>query len=178
MIVELIPKQIKKPVFGQVFFLIVSIAVLAGTAVSLFIFQQLIGTARANLAILEKQFSQDTQPQEQELAEKLVEYKQIVEDFKFVAGERKSFLPFFKVLEKTTHPDVFFLALDETDNANVLALDGATRNFFALEQQRLVWKELNEFQNVQLKGIKLTGTGSGSFKVEFTLTPELLTTQP
>lgn len=174
MIVELIPKQIKKPVFGQVFFLIVSLAVLAGVTVSFLILQQLISTARASLDILEKQLSQDTRPQEQELASKLQEYKQGVEDFKFVASERKSFLPFFEVLEKTTHPDVFFLALDAIDNANVLALDGETRNFFALEQQRLVWKERNEFQNVQLQDIRLTGTGNGSFKVEFTVSPELL----
>ncbi|MEK7542327.1 MAG: hypothetical protein AAB524_01350 [Patescibacteria group bacterium] len=174
MIVELIPKKAEKPVFGQVFFLIVSLAALVGVAVSFFILQQVIGRARLDLDILEKQLMQDTRPQEEKLVAKLSGYKQKVEDFKFVAGERKNFLPFFELLERTTHPDIFFINLERVGDKNIMFLGGETKDFFALEQQRLLWKKEKEFQTVQLKEMLLSGEGNGSFKVEFTLSPELL----
>lgn len=175
MIVELIPKQEHKPIFGQVFFLILSAAALAGTTIAFLILQQLINTNRTNLDILEKQLFFNTQPLEQELAAKLLIYKQNTEDFKVAASERKTFLPFLDLLEKNTHPDVFFTNLEKGESADTFVLDGQTRNFFTLEQQRLVWKQQKQFENVQLTNIALGESETASFNVEFTVIPELLT---
>ncbi len=173
MIVELIPKKVEKPVFGQVFFLILSVAVLVGVGISFLVLTQLGNTTRTNLELLEKQLAEDTRPLELELSAKLSAYRQTVEDFKSAASERKNFLPFFELLERVTHPDVFFQNLSMA-GTNTMVLEGQTKDFFALEQQRLVWKKEQGFVNVQLKNLLLTSGSAGAFSVEFTLSPELL----
>lgn len=174
MAVELIPKKVGKPVFGQVFFLILSFVVLVGVGISFFVLQRFIETNRADLDLLNKQLAESTRPLEQELTTKLNAHKQNGEDFKFVAGKRKDFLPLFELLERATHPDVFFRNLKIADNQNAFVLDGVTRDFFALEQQRLVWNKEQGFESVRLSAMTLTTDKTGSFTVEFMVSPELL----
>ncbi|MBI2098589.1 MAG: hypothetical protein HYT49_02930 [Candidatus Wildermuthbacteria bacterium] len=173
MIVEFIPKQEQKPIFGQVFFLIVSAAVLAGVVVAFFILQQLLHSARLELNQVEKTLVEDTKPLEEELFSELQEYKRQTEILKVVLLERKILLPFFSLLERTTHPDVFFQTFQGDAKTGVFELEGEARDFFVLEQQRLAWKGLGEFET-ELSGIKLGDEGSGLFEAKFVVRPGLL----
>jgi hypothetical protein len=149
--------------------------VLVAVGIAFFILQQLINTTRTNVEIFDKQLVQDTRPLEQELSTKLNGYRQAVEDFKTAASERKNFLPFFELLENTTHPDVFFQNF-QMANTTTMVLGGQAKDFFTLEQQRLVWKKEEQFKNVQLKDIAFSAPGEGIvFTVELTISPELLT---
>ena len=106
--VELIPKREQKPIFGQVFFLIVSVAVLGAVATAFFVFQQLVRNEGELLEVLEKRFVQDTRPLEEELAAQLQDYKKKTEILRAVLDERKNALAFFGLLEQTSHPGVVF----------------------------------------------------------------------
>lgn len=171
--VELIPKKEQKPIFGQVFFLIVSFAVLLSVAAAFFVLQQLARDAREVLEVLEKRFVQDTRPLEEELAAQLQKHKKKTEILRAVLDERKNVLPFFELLEQTSHPGVVFQELDGVAKTGAFVLTGEAKNFFVLEQQRLVWKERQEFTSV-LRNIELSPTDRSSFEVEFDLKPEIL----
>lgn len=170
---ELIPKQERKPIFGQVFLFIVSIVVFVGVSVGTFVVQQLESDTRAALDILEKTLISDIQPREEELEKALLEYRQQTEDLKEILGMRKEFLAFFSFLEETTHPNIFFTDVESGAKNNAIVLSGVAADFFILEQQRAVWKEREELQSFRLQGLEITGRG-GEFRVEFWFVPGFL----
>ena len=171
--VELIPKKEQKPIFGQVFFLIVSVAMLLAVATAFFVFQQLARDAREVLAVLEERFAQSTRPLEEELAEKLQYHKKKTEILRSVLDERKNVLAFFELLEQTTHPGVVFEGLTGDAKTGTFVLKGEAQNFFVLEQQRLVWGKQQEFSTT-LRDIQLGEGSQSTFEVEFVVKPETL----
>lgn len=173
MIVELIPKKERKPIFGQMFFLIVSVVLLAAVVSAFFLLQQSIRNARAEFSTLEKTFVEDIRPVEEELSASLQGYRGKTEILKATLQERKNALAFFALLEETAHPEVFFRSLTGDMETSVFVLEGEAQDFIALEQQRLIWNNQEEFQS-ELQGIKLGGEGAAEFTVEFIINPELL----
>ena len=171
--VELIPKQEQKPIFGQVFFLIVSLFALVGVAAAFFIVQQLIHGAEEELSALEKKFAQDTRPLEEALTAEVQNYQKETEILKTVLDERKALLPFFALLERITHPNVVFQKLEGSGETGVFNLEGTAESFFALEQQRLWWKKQGELESV-LRDITFGAGESVGFQVEFSVKPEVL----
>lgn len=173
MMVELIPKQEQKPIFGQAFFLFVALAVLAGVISAILILQEFIRNTQAELDVLEKTFVEDTRPLEEALEKELQGYKKKTDILSIALNDRKTLLPFLSLLENTTHPDVFFHDLTGNTETGIFALGGEARNFFVLEQQRLVWNGQSELK-AQLQDISLGQAGTGNFTVEFTADPHLL----
>lgn len=172
--VELIPKKEQKPIFGQVFFLIVSVAVLAGVVSAFFILGQLIVGNQAVLEDVEKTFAENTRPLQEELIARLEGYEKQAKTLRLVFDERRHLLPFFEVLEKTSHPGVAFQEFDGDTKTGVFVLLGEAESFSVLEQQRLIWKERKEFA-ATLRDIELNDAGGTvSFEVEFVVSPELL----
>ena len=171
--VGLIPQKVQKPIFGQIFFLIVSVAALGAVATAFFVFQQLGDNTREVLEVLEKRFVEDTRPLEEELAAQLQDYKKKTEILRAVLDERKNALAFFRILEETSHPDVVFQELKGDVKTGAFVLAGEAQNFFVLEQQRLVWEKQQEF-NALLRDIQLDEGGRSSFEVEFVVKPEIL----
>ena len=173
MIVELIPKREKKPIFGQMFFIIVSLAALIGVIATFFVFRLFVENAKAELTRLERTFLEDTRPLEEELEKRLSEQKRKADLLYTVLEERRIFSPVFNFLEATTHPDVFFRSLQGDAETGVFSLEGEAINFLVLEQQRLVWNEQNSFVG-HLESMSLGSGGTASFQVEFVANPELL----
>ena len=171
--VELIPKKEQKPIFGQGFFLIVSSAMLFTVAGAFFVFQQLVRDTREVLEVLDERFTQDTQPLEDELTAQLQGYKKKTEILQAVLDERKNMLAFFGLLEQTSHPGIVFGGFEGDVKTGTFVLTGEAQNFFVLEQQRLVWKQQQEFQAV-LRDISLGDGSKSGFEVEFIVKPNVL----
>ena len=170
---DLIPKKEQKPIFSQIFFSIVSVALFLAVVAAFFVFQQLVANANEVLQVLEQRFAQDTRPVEEELSARLQADKKKTEILRTVLDERKSILAFFKMLEQTSHPNVVFREFAGDMSTRVFALDGVAQNFAVLEQQRLVWEKQKEFRAV-LHDITLDKEGKSAFSVEFILKPEVL----
>jgi hypothetical protein len=174
---ELIPKQTQKPIFGQIFFVFVSAVLLIGVILTFVILSQFITGARDTLAELDRVLKEDTRPLEEQLSESLRYEKSKIEVLEFVLKERRTMFPFLRLLEETTHPEVFFHGFSGDARTGVFALSGEAKDFFVLEQQRLVWESRDEF-TTDLQSIQRSGEGAGEFGVEFTLEPELLRLTP
>ena len=173
MIVEFIPKQEQKPIFGQMFFVIVSIVLVVGIAFSIFLLQQSVRSAREEFAVLNKTFVEEIRPLEEELSAKLQGYKGKTEVLKSVLDEKKNVLAFLTLLEQTTHSGIFFKSLKGNMKTGVFELEGEAENFLVLEQQRLIWNNQEEFQS-ELQNIRLSEEGAAEFMVEFIVAPEIL----
>lgn len=171
--VELIPKKEEKPIFGQVFFLIVSVAMLLAVAIAFFVFQQLARDASEILEVLEKRFLEGTRLLEEEVSAQLQADKKKTEILRAVLDERKNVLAFFGLLEQTSHPGVVFKEFEGDAKTGIFVLKGEAQNFVVLEQQRLVWRERQEFSTL-LSDIELGQEGQSSFEVEFSVKPEIL----
>ena len=170
--VELIPKREQKPIFGQAFFLIVSVAVLLASATAFFVFQQLVRNEREILEVLERRFAQGTRLLEEEMSAQLQMHKKKTEVLRTVLDERKNVLVFFGLLEQTSHPGVVFEEFTGDAKTGIFTLKGEAENFVVLEQQRLVWKERQEFSTL-LSNIELGEQGQSGFEVEFSGKPEI-----
>lgn len=173
MVVEFIPKQEQKPIFGQMFFVIVSIVLVAGVVFSILLLQQSVEAAREEFAALNKTFVEEIQPFKEELSAKLQDYKEKTEVLKSVLDEKKNALAFLALLEQTTHPGVFFKSLSGSMKTRVFELEGEAQDFIVLEQQRLIWNSKEEFQS-ELRNIRLNEEGAVEFTVEFIVAPEIL----
>ena len=171
--VELIPKKEQKPIFGQIFFLIVSLCALLAVAIAFFVFRQLVENEREVLGVLEKRFLEDTRPLEEELAMQLQSARKKTEILGTVLDERKNALVFFRLLEQTTHPGVVFQKLEGNVKTGIFVLGGEAQDFVVLEQQRLVWEAQEGFSAI-LRDIQLSDEGKSSFEVEFVVKPEVL----
>jgi len=173
MVVEFIPKQEQKPIFGQMFFVIVSIVLVASVAFSIFLLQQSVRSAREEFAALNKTFTEEIRPLEEELSVKLEGYKGKTEVLKSVLEQRKNAPAFLTLLEQTTHTDIFFKSLNGDIKTGVFELEGEAQNFLVLEQQRLIWNNQEKFQS-ELLDITLNEEGAAGFMVKFIVAPEIL----
>lgn len=171
--VELIPKRQPKPIFGQLFFVIISFAVLVGVGATYFALRQLIEAKSLERDRLNKVFIEDTRPEEEELSAALKQYRQQTDMLAAALNERSYYAPFFDLLETTTHPDVFFSTLQGDAKTGIFRLNGEATNFFVLEQQRLAWQGSNAF-TANLESIQLGADGTSAFAVEFKISPEFL----
>lgn len=171
--VELIPRKEQKQIFGQVFFLILSVAMFFAVAVAFFVLQQLARDAREVLEVLEERFVRDTRPLEEELAAQLQDSKKKTEVLRAVLDDRKNVLAFFRLLEQTSHPGVVFQHFTGDIKTNTFMLTGEAQSFFVLEQQRLVWEKQQEFSAI-LRDIQLGEESRSNFEVEFVVKPEIL----
>jgi len=167
--VEIIPKQKQKPLFGQWFFLIASVLLLGGVAVGFFVLDQLEKNAREILEGLEETLAADTQPQEQAIVAELNEYKEKIDRFREAAAEREDFLPLFVLLEQSILDGVVLSRLESERGSNKIFIEGVADSFFVLEQQRLLWKQQEQIGKTDIRNMNLEQEGQVQFEAELML---------
>ena len=172
--VELIPKKQRKPVFSQIFFIIISLAVAAGTGTGFFILEQVRASTELALESLDRVLIEDTRPLEMELETELETSKKKVEGLRAVLQERRNFLAFFSIIERSTHPDVSFESFEGTSESERFVLAGNAKDFVILEQQRQAWNTQSQFESVAIKDMGFTKDGRAGFEVEFLLKTDVL----
>lgn len=171
--VELIPKQAKKPLFSLWFFLIASMLVFVSMVVVFFVLGHVIRNNMQILEGLEQRLSRDTTPQEKALASELVEYQTKIDAFAFAIEKRYNFSPLFDVLERSTHEGVVFESFEANRDEKRINVVGKATGFFILEQQRLLWEQEEGIVEARLAEIRLEGNGEVGFEAEFLVDPNL-----
>jgi len=167
--VDLIPKEEKKPLFGRWFFFIASALLLGSVGIGFFVLDRLERNAREILEGLEKTLVVDTQPQEQAIAVELTEYKEKMDRFRGAAAEREDFLPPFSLLEQSILDGVVLGSFEAANGPNQILLQGVADSFFVLEQQRLLWKEQEQIQKLDIRNMRLEQEGQVQFEAELFL---------
>jgi hypothetical protein len=163
--IDLIPKQQEKPLFGKWFFFIASALLVGGVGIGFFVLGEFEKNNKQTLGVLESTLRNDIQPQEQSLIGELNAARESVERFKAVVAERKDFLPFFQLLERSTHEEVVFskFTAGRESATTTIEVSGIARDFFTLEQQRLLWKQQSQIQHIEIQNMGLQAEGRVSF---------------
>lgn len=177
MIVELIPKQVQKPIFGPWFFLITSFLLLLGVATGFFILKHFHAQASESLRNLDQTFQQDIKPEEEMVQLEVSSYRQKVEYMKTVLGRRSDFSRLFDFLERAMHPEVFFVSFRVDAVDPKASLEGIASSFLALEQQRRIWAEQQDLRELNLESIELGSDGAITFGAVLHFDPNFFESQ-
>ena len=153
--VEIIPKQtigysprIRISLY-IVFFLFLS------SVVSYFVLQQLVSLREGELATQKELLNAELTQREQDFQKRVIRLKRQIENFARVTEARKNSRVFFSFLEQRTIPEVFFDELNLNPQTHEAILSGQSTDFYALEQQVLVFKADPNITNVQLSNVGL-----------------------
>jgi len=167
--VELIPRQERKPLFGQWFFFIASFLLIGGVGIGFFILDQLENNAKDILVSLQETLLRDTRPQEEALATELSAYKEKIDRLSAAASEREDFLRYFTFLEDSIIDGVYLTRFEADRDSAILAFEGVANSFLDLERQRLLWKSQEQIKQVDIMNMLLGGDGTISFQAELAL---------
>lgn len=175
--VEIIPKREERtpPVVNLIFWasLVLAVAVAAG----IFILQNFQRQQRLAIQQSEQQLLADPSPEQKQLEEDMLSWKQRLDDFKLLADERRTPLPLFSLLETSVHPAVVFTGLTVNLNQNRTLLSGETDSFKHVDEQILLLRQKSEVADLQLVRIELGEGGRVEFSVDFSL-EEQVTPKP
>ncbi len=105
------------------------------------------------------------------LEERVLGYKQKIENFVALLATHKNTAQFFKNLESSTHPFVWFfdIALDAQKFSVKLA--GRAKDFTAVGQQLSLLAENPNFKDINFSDPVLTDKGEVEFSLQFLLDP-------
>jgi len=171
--VEIIPKEIRRPLLSPLFILSLSGVLFLGVLAGLFLITQMQSQTRTTLRVLEERLGQGQIREGETLRQELKASKEKIDDFGLVIERRKNLLAFFRILEETIHPNVVFTSLETDLEGNTIDVLGTAPDFLSLGQQILVWKSRKEITSVNLVDLALGETGKKQFGVSLSFSPEV-----
>jgi len=82
---------------------------------------------------------------------------------------------FFDFIQESTHPKVWFSAVEVNRNENQATLGGSAENFQALGQQFLIFKNSPLIKNISLSNIIIGKNGRVEFSLRLRFDPQIFT---
>lgn len=101
------------------------------------------------------------------LSKKVIAQKKKFERFKELSKKRNYISDFLKVLEETTHPEVWFSEFRFDSKTKKVQLKGEAKDFYVLAQQLLIFSQKDSFEDISVDKMKLEGDSKVTFKIEF-----------
>jgi len=109
----------------------------------------------------------------EELEKELEAEKEKIDDFSAVLTAHQLNSKFFPLLERATHPKVFFSSLNLNSKELNLALAGETESFQTLGQQIYIFQRIEGIQSVGLSGVSIGKEGRVNFTLSLSLAPTI-----
>jgi len=142
--VEIIPKPAEKPPFWQNLILIPSIIILLVAIFAYFILSSLQTKAQQDIKDLDGKISQTKTKERQDLENHLLREKKIIDDFSLILSKHRISSSLFVLLEKATHPKVWFDDFKLDFSKGTITLSGKTESFITLGQQETIFQTIGE----------------------------------
>ncbi len=170
--VEIIPRREERtpPIVNVLF--IASLVLAAAAAGGFFILKNLQAQRRASIQTMEQRLLAEPSPDQKQLEEEVLGFKQKLDDFKVLADGRRTPIPLFSLLETSVHPAATFTGLIVNLEKNSVLLTGETDTFRHLDEQILLLRKKNEVQDLQLEKIQLGEQGRVEFSVSLSFLPD------
>lgn len=105
------------------------------------------------------------------LEKEILRARQELAAFALLSGQRKPISRVFVILEKITHPQVFFSVVNLVAEDNKIRLSGKTDNFQVLGQQNFLFKGENSVKEVNLVKVGIGKEGGIDFDFEIIFDP-------
>lgn len=162
-----LPKWLNFVFYFFLIFLVVSI-------VGLFVLNGFVKKYQAGLEELEAALSQEPGISDSVLEKEVLDAKNKIDDFSFLANQRKEVSGVFSIIESICHPKVWFSDFQFDPAQGEANLKGETENFETLGQQILILKNDERLENFELGGISIAKEGKIDFELKLIVKPESL----
>jgi len=172
--VEIIPKETPQLPRWLVILFYLSFVLLIFSIISYFVLNSSFQKAQRSLKDLNGALISQETPEKAALKKEIINYQRKIEDFSQLVVEHSKTSEIFPLIEKNTHPQIWFSQFNLDAGDKTIDLLGQAASFESLGQQILIFKE-NEFINgVNLENVSISKTGEINFKLSLSLTREIL----
>lgn len=170
--VELIPKPTEKesPWKKVLFFL--SFVLVFATVSSYFILSALQKKSQSQLKALDDAVSQKN-AQLNVLQEDLLVQQRRIDDFSKIVNGHVANSDFFKVLEASTHPRVYFSKISVNSKESKVSLAGQADNFITLGQQIMLFEGVPNLEELTLSQVGMSKEGTVNFALNLTFNKKI-----
>lgn len=166
MAIEIIQKpESKKDLWAVILFIVclVLIFALAGSYLYFLIYSKKISQDIEN-----KKSLISRSPSEQTLEKKIISYESKINVFGRLLFEHKKTSAVFFLIEKNSHPDVWFSDFNFDVGSNTVVVSGQTKSFTSLGQQISILENMEIFKKVNLSEISIGEEEGVDFSLQLT----------
>lgn len=171
--VEIIPKPVKKAPLWQTILFYFSIAVLIITIVVYFVLGNFLKKSSANLVALEDELKKGKTVEEKSLEDKVLGYQKKIDDFSKLIKDRQQTSEIFDFIQEFSHPKIWFYAVELDHNRNQVSIGGNVENFEILGQQFLIFKNSPLVKNISLVNVVIRSDGKIDFSLKLVFDPQI-----
>lgn len=171
--VEIIPKPVQKLPLWQNILFYSSLALLVAGISSLFLLERSLKNSRLSLKYLEETLTGEKTIQEVSLEKNILSWQKRIKNFSQLFSRHLYSLPAFDLIEKLTHPEVWFsqLNLDLPDSKAVAS--GQAESFTVLGQQLGLLEKEPEISDFALSSLSIGKQGKVNFTLNISFAPAL-----
>lgn len=171
--VEIIPKPIKKIPRWKNFLPYFALALLIVAVLSYYFLVQLEGRSLLTLQDLEERIASIETSEKQTLKSEILAYQNKIDNFSLLLAEHQKSSNFFKIIEDSAHPKVWFKELQLNLEKSQVVVTGFAKDFRVLGQQSFIFKNQESIQEVNLSDLSLGEGGEVEFTFRLFLNPRI-----
>lgn len=171
MAIEIIPKPLVKKSPWQNILLCFSIALMIVAILSYFILNNILEKKTQTFKDLDEKLIKLKTPEELNLEKEVLDYSKKIKDFSILIDSHLAASNFFKILERITHPKVWFNDIELRTKEARVSLSGEAEDFLTLGQQLLIFEKEKEIQDLELSKVFLAEERI-KFELNLSLLPE------
>ena len=171
--VEIIPREPKKLSTGLNILFYLAIFLLFFSVISYFVLNSLLKKAEAKIIVLELDLTREMPPEKISLEKEILADKNKIDDFSYLIEQHLEVSRIFEIIQKTTHPQVWFSKFDLNSRQGALKIFGETQNFETLGQQILILRGEAAVNKVNLEKVSIGKEGKINFDLSLFFNPDI-----
>lgn len=163
--IEIIPKKESKLPSPSAILMYFAISLLVVTVLAYFMITNINNNAEDILGTLEQNITQGKTPQDLLVENEVLGYRDKINDFAVLLSEHQMTSHLFETLEGLSHPRTWFSSVVLDSEELNLKLLGEAESFQVLGEQLIIFKQGEQFTEVDLSGLIIKEEGG---KIGFT----------
>jgi hypothetical protein len=172
--VGIIPKEDAKYSKGSKFLFYFAIFLLISSVASYFLIDFFLEEAKSEISSLEMNLAEIMSPEKISLEKEILAYKKDIDNISYLMGRHLKASKIFEIIEKTTHPQVWFKEFTLSPDLGEFIISGESENFEILGQQLLIFEEEEELNEVNLGKALINNEGKIDFVLFALFNPDIL----
>lgn len=150
---------------------------LAVSVIGHFVLQGFVKKHERGLEVLEAALNEEPAVSDSALEKDILNIKNKIDDFSFLAGQRKETSGVFSIIESVCHPQVWFSNFQFDSSRGEAELKGEAENFETLGQQIIILENDERIENFQLGEVSIAKEGKIGFGLSLTFKSEALSNE-
>lgn len=171
--VEIIPKKPSKyPSLSNLLFYIALILFLF-VVIAFFILNNSIKKSQESLKSLEQDLAKENTTENAALKKEVLDYQGKINDFSKLIDQHLANTEIFPLIEKKSHPKVWFSQATINSRGDTVSLSGYTQSFESLGQQLLIFREEALVKSAALEKVSIGKEGKIEFNLLLSFDPKI-----